>query len=124
METTMERASYEPTRPLPLVAVVHVLPRRVRLRSRALIGNPRADERIATELARAPGVSRVSVTPASGSVLLESEDDGGPIDGDVLAARLGAVIARERDDEANPVVDRLSGMPATSRIAMAVTAAI
>jgi|HubBroStandDraft_6_1064221.scaffolds.fasta_scaffold258154_3 hypothetical protein len=112
--------------PRAIVAVAHALARRVRLAAPPLAGERAACERVARALAEDPRIRRVTVRPATGSVILESDE--GTLPAAELAERLRSLVLAERDEQGQPLPDRApEDQPGPTRIARAVvhaTAAI
>jgi hypothetical protein len=106
-----------------MVTVVQALPRRVRLLVPRLAWHRDACERVARALAREGGVSRVTVRPATGSVIVEGDESA--LDAGALRARLMALARDERDEQGRPL-DALGphDYPGPTRVARAVASAV
>jgi hypothetical protein len=106
-----------------IVSIGHALPRRVRLSAPPLAGQRAAAERVARALADDPSVFRVTVRPATGSVILESEE--GVLSADDLAARLRALVMAERDEQGRPLPELgPDDHPGPTRVARALVHAV
>lgn len=105
------------------VKIGHALPRRVRLAAPSLAGQRAACERVARALAAGGTFARVTVRPATGSVLLE--DDQGTLDAGALAERLREVVRTERDEQGRLLTSLgPEDHPGPTRIARAVVRAV
>jgi hypothetical protein len=104
----------------PAIArVMHVLPRRVRLRAPALAGHRDACVRVARQLTREPGCETVFIRPLTGSVIIECS--GGKLDPDSLRTRLAEIVAAERDQAGLPLTTlKPRQPPGPTRVAHAV----
>jgi hypothetical protein len=99
--------------------LVHGLPRRVRLRSRAIVGQRDACLRVAEKLAMMdPSCERVEVRPWTGSVIVERED--GTLDAEAVRKMLEQLVAEERDEQGRKLTDGHDALPGPTRVAKAV----
>jgi hypothetical protein len=89
--------------------VAHVLPHRVRLRARALVGRREACSRVARALAEGMPCDRVSARPLTGSVVIERAD--GTVDAEAVARALTALVAAERDPDGRPITEQPAAKP-------------
>jgi hypothetical protein len=105
------------------VRIEQALPRRVRLVAPPLAWHREAAERIARALAAEGSAARVRVRPATGSVIVEGDDE--PLPAALLAARLTELLRDERDEQGRPLeARRMEEHPGPTRVARAVVRAI
>jgi hypothetical protein len=104
------------------VDVLHALPRRVRLRARALVGQRAACERIAEELAAHIDFDSISVRPITGSIVVVRAAGG--LDAADLRRRLAEFVATERGDDGRPLTEERDVGNGNTRIAAAVAFAV
>jgi hypothetical protein len=105
-----------------MATVRHALPRRVHLSAPRLVGNRDACERVAEALG-ALGYGRLTVRPATGSVIVEDEDR--PVDAAAVLARLRALVFAERDEQGRELRALGPGdQPGPTRIAHVVAHAV
>lgn len=105
-----------------MVTIAQALPRRVRLVIPRLAWHRDACERVARAIAQDRGVSRVTVRPATGSVIAEGDDAA--LDPGALQARITELVRDERDDQGRLISDlRPHDFPGPTRIARAVVSA-
>jgi hypothetical protein len=103
----------------PVCCVVHALDRRVRLRAPALSGRRSACVRVAEELARERGCEAVTVSPRTGSVLVESSES--TLDAESLRARIESLLREARDESGRPLAEgRPELQPGPTRVARSV----
>jgi len=100
--------------------LVHDLPHRVRLRSRAIVGHRDACLRVAEKLAMMdPSCERVEVRPWTGSVIVERED--GTLDAEAVRLMLERLVAEEHDEQGRKLTDLgHDALPGPTRVAKAV----
>jgi len=104
-----------------MVTIAHALPSRVRLAAPRLAWHREACERVARALAERGGLSRVTVRPPTGSVIVEGDD---ALAAEALREALEALLGDLRDDEGHPLVDPVrEARPSPTRIARAVARA-
>jgi hypothetical protein len=107
----------------PMVTIEQSLPRRVRLSAPRLAWHREVCARVARALADEDGPTRVTVRPATGSVILEGEE--GALAASPLAARLEALVREERDEKGRLLSElRHEDQPGPTRIARAVVHAV
>jgi hypothetical protein len=75
-------------------AIVHQMPRRVRLRASLLVGQREVCQRVAEKiLALEPAPVRVEIRPSTGSVIVECDD--GTLDAETLRNLLERIVSEE-----------------------------
>jgi Heavy metal associated domain 2 len=112
-------------KPGEIVVVAHALPRRVRLAAPPLTGQRAACERAARALAQDPRIRRVTVHPATGSVIVEADLDERPLPAPELAAALRALVLAERDERGRSLPELgPEDQPGPTRVARAVVHAV
>lgn len=104
------------------VEVRHVVPWRVHLRSRALVGQRQACEATAERLANEIDFDSISVRPLTGSVVVVRM--GGNLDAEAIRRRLVELIALGRTAEGRPLADERRRLEGNTRVARAVASAV
>ena len=105
-----------------MVNIAQTLPRRVRFLIPRLAWHREACDRVARAGAHEPGVARVTVRPATGSVIVEGDE--GTLDAAALQARLAELVRDERDEHGRPIAElRPHDYPGPTRVARAVVSA-
>lgn len=101
-------------------AIVHTMPRRVRLRASMLVGHSDICRRVAARFVGAePTCERVEIRPSTGSVIVESDD--GALDADSLRELLARIVSEEMAEV--PSSRRFAAperMPGPTKVAQAV----
>jgi len=103
------------------IEVVHALPWRVHLRTRALIDEPGAGERIARRLAEWIDFDSISIRPITGSVVVVRKAGG--LETEDIAHRLSELLESERNDHGRPL-GAPRGVKGPSKLARAVARAM
>jgi hypothetical protein len=105
------------------VTIQQTLPRRVRLSAPLLSYHREACARVASALASEGPFTKVTVRPATGSVIVEGEP--GSLAADRLAQRLADLVAAEHDEQGHLLVEPRSELhPGPTRVARAVAHAV
>ena len=105
------------------VTIKQALPRRVRLVAPPLAWHREACERVGRALAAEGALGRIRIRPATGSVIVEGDDE--PLAAAALAARLAELLRDERDEQGQPLdARRPEERPGPTRIARAVVGAV
>jgi hypothetical protein len=78
-----------------IISVVHALPGRTRYRVPSLVGRVETAARLGDALGQIEAIRRVDVSPATGSVLLEFDENR--VESDMLAAALIRMLGLERE---------------------------
>jgi hypothetical protein len=106
-----------------MVTIAQALPRRVRFVAPRLVWHRAASERVARALAAEGDFDRVTVRPATGSVIVDGAE--GSLSPSVLSAKLEDLLRGERDEEGRLLADlRPEDHPGPTRIARAVVQAV
>ncbi len=106
------------------VTIVHSLSNRVHLAAPQLAWHREACARVARALADDGAFDRVTVRPATGSVIVENEGDERPLSAAALQAKLVELASAERDDEGRLLTELgPEDHPGSTRIARAVVRA-